>query len=815
MKIKSVEIENFKLFGGKFDEIENISNANLILFNGPNGYGKTTVFDAIELALTGEIKRIGKYNNDLGINKKEKHAKRLLVADPSKEASVSMIIETEDCELKLQRYYEKPLNGGTKKPAIENNPYKAFDAFKRKIYVDEQEMVDAKEQEEILKKYHLNDIAEFYDKCCFLSQDEHLLFLKEAIKDKAKALEFMFKRPEEYERELTRINSIISSLYNANTKNDLGHLKILKNQQEELEKAIEQLKGEEHEENNHTEQDETEKVKLEYQSLFQGKLVEWDKKSPSLNQNGYNEAMASLDRLCFYAQHQEDCQNYIFNDPIKKLIKPFMGTEDVSCESNLLEYAYRYFSLLQKAEDYENKYNTKKSLEQLKENLEKRTLNGLNWKVILQHKLLEEEDSASIKETIEEIDNLKKSQGITASMITTINDARSTLIGYSDQAIQQSVIDDSECPLCGAPYDSKAELDRKISEETEKLQALSDETSIIIQERVGKIYTQYLNAVLTDTTKLLRDSITEEMYQKLQEVKKYKVKLEEINNLLYKINVHLPQEYNEDITEIAKGYNELIKNVQANLKRIPNEIEEQLSDKKFADDYDRYYDKDEKKFLSMSLSALKEKQSYVREMFYDSKIKMINEKQNELSKVKERYDELQEIYEDLCKYRDSINEGVKDYKRKVICDIEPLLHVYTAKILQQKFNGRSIFILTNDDMTSLQLVNSAADKQDVLYNMSSGQLAAVSLSFLLCMNQVYAQQQAFPFILIDDPIQTIDDVNMVGLVDILRFEFRDAQIFISTHEQKFEWYLKYKYEKANKKIASYNMKNVILQAEKV
>ena len=230
MKIKSVEIENFKLFGEKFDEIENISNANLILFNGPNGYGKTTVFDAIELALTGEIKRIGKYNDDLGINKKEKHAKRLLVADPSKEASVSMIIETENGELKLQRIYEKPLNGGTKKPAVENNPHKAFEVFKRKIFVNEQEIMDDKKQEEILKKYHLNDIAEFYDKCCFLSQDEHLLFLKEAIKDKAKALEFMFKRPEEYERELTRINSIISSLYNANIKNDLGHLKILKNQ---------------------------------------------------------------------------------------------------------------------------------------------------------------------------------------------------------------------------------------------------------------------------------------------------------------------------------------------------------------------------------------------------------------------------------------------------------------------------------------------------------------------------------------------------------------------------------------------------------
>lgn len=811
MKIKSLEIENFKLFGEKFDKIENISGANLILLNGPNGYGKTTVFDTIELALTGEIKRIGKYNDDLGINKKEKHTKRLLIADPSKEASVSIIIEMEDCELKLQRIYEKPLNGGIKKPAVENNPHKTFEVFKRKVFVDEQEIMDDKKQEEILKKYHLNDIAEFYDKCCFLSQDEHLMFLKEAIKDKAKALEFMFKLPEEYERERARINNIISLLYNANTRNDLGYLKLLKNQQEELEKAIEQLKGNDNEESNNAVQDNAEKVRLEYRSLFQGKLVEWDKKSLSLNQNEYNEAMASLDRLCLYAQHQEDCQNYIFNAPIKKLIKPFMGAEDVNCESNALEYAYRYFSLFQKAEDYENKYNTKKSLEQLKENLEKRTLNRLNWEVILQHKLLEEEETDSIKEMIDEIGNLKRSQGIVASIITTINEARNALIGYTDQAMQQSIIADSECPLCGKPYNSKADLDRKISEETEKLQALSDGTSVIIQERVEKIYNQYLNAVLTDTTKLLEDSITEEMYQKVQEIKAYKVKLEEINTLLNKINVDLPQEYNEDITETAKGYGELIKNIQANLKSISNEMEEQLSDKKFADDYDRYYDKDENKFLSMSISMLKEKQSYVRETFYDSKMKMLNEKQNELSKVKDRYDELYGIYEDLCKYRDAIEEGVKDYKRKVISDIEPLLHVYTAKILQQKFNGRSIFILTNDDMTSLQLVNSATDKQDVLYNMSSGQLAAVSLSFLLCMNQVYAQQQTFPFILIDDPIQTIDDVNMVGLVDILRFEFRDAQIFISTHEQKFEWYLKYKYEKANKKIASYNMKNMILQ----
>ena len=48
--------------------------------------------------------------------------------------------------------------------------------------------------------------------------------------------------------------------------------------------------------------------------------------------------------------------------------------------------------------------------------------------------------------------------------------------------------------------------------------------------------------------------------------------------------------------------------------------------------------------------------------------------------------------------------------------------------------------------------------------MSSGQLSAVALSFLLCMNQAYGAHKACSILLIDDPVQTIDDVNMVGLV---------------------------------------------------
>lgn len=84
---------------------------------------------------------------------------------------------------------------------------------------------------------------------------------------------------------------------------------------------------------------------------------------------------------------------------------------------------------------------------------------------------------------------------------------------------------------------------------------------------------------------------------------------------------------------------------------------------------------------------------------------------------------------------------------------------------------------------------------------------------LLCMNQAYGAHKACSILLIDDPVQTIDDVNMVGLVDILRYGFGDRQIFISTHEQSFEWFLRYRYSKAGKNVKIFNMKDIMLQEE--
>ena len=49
--INRLEINNFKLIDSK--KIIDFSKSDLIVLDGPNGYGKTTIFDAIEILIKG------------------------------------------------------------------------------------------------------------------------------------------------------------------------------------------------------------------------------------------------------------------------------------------------------------------------------------------------------------------------------------------------------------------------------------------------------------------------------------------------------------------------------------------------------------------------------------------------------------------------------------------------------------------------------------------------------------------------------------------------------------------------------------------
>lgn len=67
---------------------------------------------------------------------------------------------------------------------------------------------------------------------------------------------------------------------------------------------------------------------------------------------------------------------------------------------------------------------------------------------------------------------------------------------------------------------------------------------------------------------------------------------------------------------------------------------------------------------------------------------------------------------------------------------------------------------------------------------SSAQANIAALSYFLALGWA-AGPAALPFLLLDDPLQSMDDVNVLGFSDLCRFVRADRQLFVSTHELRF------------------------------
>lgn len=67
---------------------------------------------------------------------------------------------------------------------------------------------------------------------------------------------------------------------------------------------------------------------------------------------------------------------------------------------------------------------------------------------------------------------------------------------------------------------------------------------------------------------------------------------------------------------------------------------------------------------------------------------------------------------------------------------------------------------------------------------SSAQANAVVLATFLALGWA-ARDHGLPFVLLDDPLQSLDDVNVLGFADITRHVRRQKQLVVATHDERF------------------------------
>jgi hypothetical protein len=215
--------------------------------------------------------------------------------------------------------------------------------------------------------------------------------------------------------------------------------------------------------------------------------------------------------------------------------------------------------------------------------------------------------------------------------------------------------------------------------------------------------------------------------------------------------------------------------------------------------YEIYFHASWKNLTSITSSDIESKRIYIQQQFtsyISNDIKLHQSLMLDVSTLR-----LKEIaVSNLLK---NLKSSVSRYKKLLIKDIEIPFYIYSGKVLQahQSGIGNGIFIKDKtggDELKNIRFVSNWESDHDVINTMSSGQIAAVVITLYLALNKVYSK--GFGTLLIDDPVQTMDEINMISLVELLRNEFSDRQIILSTHEDHVSRYFIYKFLKYRRNV---------------
>ena len=161
-----------------------------------------------------------------------------------------------------------------------------------------------------------------------------------------------------------------------------------------------------------------------------------------------------------------------------------------------------------------------------------------------------------------------------------------------------------------------------------------------------------------------------------------------------------------------------------------------------------------------------------------------------------------------------LNDNIKFYQANLIQQLKLPFYLYSAKILQNYQQGMGV-LLTTQNNTNIRLLANSESSQDIMYQISSGQIAVISFVFTLALNTTFKISKEFKLLAVDDPIQDMDAMNVYALIDLMRHSFSDYQIIMSTHSDSSAMFIKYKFDlfsdESDEKVGIENIKSILLE----
>ena len=870
MKIKKILIKNFKNIKGTriIDFQENVT-----LFVGPNGFGKTTIFDALELSLTGRIRRIEESDYSDG---RSSFSAPYFQNNPNENTFIElMLTNDEGNSLIVSSLYKSSMN-----TEGSNVPKFSFSKFQRRVRVgpgisfQSDEDFEGSSERDIQKDisqflgYESEDysLGDTFDLFNYIQQDETAYYLKQKEKDRKEQLNFLLNIGNYVNRKnrLERLRSTLSS-----TEKELRAKKgKLKNSPIKYNTLYSKLS-----------------LREDTDFAFNNKSIVFDDELSNESLNIYLSEIEKLQEFrdsfspkdYFLRKQSEQFERDVLEDKdficyliIRKIFENQENIESIKQNHSLIsnEKNYSYFLLknyIEQLESLENDsriFKRGKILKSLldveidKLNIEsiKNSLNGFVgwefgkvWFEMFDSKLTNyknkkeqlDDGTDSINKLLEIRSRLKEHSDNNHSECVFCGydwiESKNLLLAYEDTTNQlRKNLTNFEIEVSNLVEELnqlKMELQNQIQMEQEKLFVIPNDFLAVIQSISNYdfpesfsnlvVINSEIRPLLVDKSASLQEFenlktelisslqekllIPKEIYSTFLRVVKKSVDFE---NLLEKYSIlagEAIREYEISFDILPISLNKFEENKEKLLVFLGDFRSQIVFDYSKSLDsqhlFDKYFASKEKIFEDCTIERISQKREYIINQFELQSLTMFNQIENRLQIIERTITYLQQRVREL-------NNNIKFYQEQMIQKLKLPFYMYTAKILQNYQQGMGV-LLTTQNNSNIRFIANSNSEQDVMYQLSSGQVAVISFAFTLALNTTFKISKEFKFLSIDDPIQDMDSMNVYALIDLIRHSLSDYQIIMSTHNDGSAMFIKYKFELfSDSEISNVGLKNI-------
>lgn len=767
-KISKIEVSNFKAFKNISLDLDNLS---LVTLDGPNGFGKTSIFDAIELLLTGQIKRISNLFSKVMTKNKKNYEDNLFWNIRSGEKDLVIKIEffNQERRLTLARYAsaqslrQKALNRA--------DSFSQFNLYELTDFSSIDFSQENLRSNEYIEEFFGENFRENFCFLNYLEQGQNQLLLTR-VDDRKDALGNLFN-----------ITDISTEIENCKAI-ERGFTKYFsyserKTQERDLVSECESLRS----------IAQADFDNIDYKKLSTAELQpSWDKENlfPTYSSEIFDQYLESARKL----------QELLL---LKGAVRVRFQNERIETYIDQNKASFR--SLVQFGTDIK-KLNaldgTQKELIQLIKTKEVLQRGSITITVEEARALpyWEAERQNWFEEQITVRNNLQQKNQSNSNIVAELVRLKALLLEEHAKLDP----DDSTCPLCGTDWQLQQTMLDAIEDRSQKIA----NTLSVDGKALVNIITLMDNELVSIATKVHLNEITlsrgynESLHLALENER---VRLESLTQLVKKLEttgITINYQYSESAEIVEARLLDIIALIRAR-KTVETEV--------LPDDW--------KQIINFAFNSIEdfyiaEQQDMVNKILY-IKIKASEAQSNKLQKSLKALQKIQReneaarrANEKVKKLRDTLEIVERTYADHTISEIELIFHIYSGRLIQNYQRGLGLFIESSDGK-QLRFLTAEKSEHDAILSMSSGQVSALSLAFFLSLNKVYAR---VPLILIDDPSQSLDEVNVASLTDLLRCELKHRQLIVSSHEDDISSYMRYRFIKAGLSTRSLNMQRL-------